>query len=286
VVYRRATRSRRQSRQPRTEIAPVNRPVVTLLVASLVIYLLLQFKFSIPLYDALSVVKVIAYPYRMMTFIVPLALILAVMVADWYLRAYKARWPEASRLLPAGLAGLWLLSFVLFSPVTAHEPPAASDSIFPYSPFLPVAALTPPAHSTFSTSTESPLFTEYLPKVKLPSGQPLTYDNQLYASLNSHHTESESLSSVRCSVVQLQGSAFESLRVSYGVSCAAPTLFALPISYNPFTTITRVVPGQPDRRMAIVHVATDPRIVIRVPSAGPATYVCQLPTLAGILFGS
>ena len=94
-----------------------------------------------------------------------------------------------------------------------------------------------------------------------------------------------SLSSVPCAVAQTSGVAFESLRVSYRVSCAGPTFLALPISYNPFTTITRVVPGRPGRRVAVIHIATDPRIVIRVHSSGPATFVCQLPTLFGVLLG-
>jgi hypothetical protein len=277
-----ATRSRRQSK---VALPHVDRPVVLLLVLGLVLYLLLQFRFTIPLYNALSVMKVIAYPFRMMTFIVPLALILAVTVADWYLRAYRTRWPSASSLIPAGLAGAWLISLVLLSPITAHEPAPASRTFYPYTPFLPVVVFTPPPQSSFRTSYAAPLFQEYLPRVDLPNGSQLPYDTGLYESLYSHHTEAESLSSVPCSVVQTSGTVFESLRATYAVTCQGPTRVALPISYNPFTTITELVPGGAPRSVQMLHVVTDPRIVVPITSSGPHTFVVRLPTLAGILFG-
>lgn len=277
-----ATRSRRQSK---AALPQVDRPVVMLLVLGLVLYLLLQFHFTIPLYNALSVVKVIAYPFRMMTFIVPLALVLAVTVADWYLRVYRTRRPGASALIPAGLAGAWLISLVLLSPITAHEPAPATRTFYPYTPFLPVVVFTPPPHSSFRTSYAAPLFQEYLPRVEQSNGSQLPYDTGLYESLYSHHAEAESLSSVPCSVVQTAGTAFESLGATYRVTCQGPTRVALPISYNPFTTITESVPGGADRSVQVLHVVTDPRIVIRVTSGGPHIFVVRLPTLAGILFG-
>jgi hypothetical protein len=282
ILWLWATRSRRRSKatMPRLE-----RPVITLLVLGLVLYLLLQFRFTIPLYNAVSVMKVIAYPFRMMTFIVPLALVLAVAVADWYLRAYRTRWPGASALIPAGLAGAWLISMVLLSPVTAHEPAPATNAFFPYSPFLPVGMFTRPPHTSFQTSSATPLFQEYLPRVEQPNGTQLVFDTGLYGSLYSHHTEAESLSSVPCSVVQTSGTVFESLRATYTVTCQGPARVALPISYNPFTTITELVPGGAPGSVPVLHVVTDPRIVVRITSAGPHTLVVRLPTLAGILFG-
>jgi hypothetical protein len=231
------------------------------------------------------VMKVIAYPFRMMTFIVPLALILAGTVADWYLRAYRTRRPGASALIPMGLAGAWLVSLVLLSPITAHEPAPATDTFYPYTPFLPVVAFTPPPHSSFRTSYATPLFQEYLPRVEQSNGSQLLYDTGLYESLYSHHTEAQSLSTVSCSVVQTSGTAFESLRATYTVTCQGPTRVALPISYNPFTTITEPVPDGAPRSVQVLHVVTDPRIIIRITSAGPHTFVVRLPTLAGILLG-
>jgi hypothetical protein len=271
-----ATRSRHQTNSAQPHI---DRPVAVLLVSSLVAYMLLQFRFTLPLYDAVSVVKVIDYPYRMMSFVVPLALILAVMVADWYLRAFRARWPQGSPLIPAGLAGAWLASLVLLSPVTAHEPPPLKDSFLPDTPFLSIADLTP------SPSGETPLFWEYLPKVDLSNGQPSRYDINLYDSLHATHKEAGSLSTVPCAVVETSGMALESLRASYEVTCAGPTLVALPISYNPFTTVTELAPAMSPRPVTVLHVVTDPRIVIRVDGSGLHRFAVQLPTLAGILFG-
>jgi hypothetical protein len=266
------------SAQPR-----VNRAVVAVLIVSLAIYQLMQFRISLPVWDAFWQLKVLGYPFRMMTFSVPLAFILAIVVADWYLRAYRRRRPNGPSWLPAALATTWLVTFLLLSPVTAHEPPPVA-SFLPYTPFEPIDALTPQSQATFQTSSEGPLFAEYLPKVEEATGQGSPFVATLYHFLHEHHSESTSLTSVPCSVLETSGTAFESLRITYQVKCKGPTWLALPISYNPFTKIDEEVSRVASRPVAVHHVRTDPRIVIRVRSAGTHTLVVQLPTLTSILF--
>ena len=101
-----------------TEVPRVDPALVSVLVVSLALYLVLQFRISLPLWDAFWQLKVVGYPFRMMTFAVPLALILAMVVSDWYLRLYRTRRPVASRWIPGALAVAWLASLFVLSPVT------------------------------------------------------------------------------------------------------------------------------------------------------------------------
>jgi hypothetical protein len=286
LILRWVRRSRVAPAQPPGPVA--GRPVVALLVLSLVAYLLLQFRVSLFAYDLLAPFKVITFPYRMMTLITPLALLLAAVIADWWLHLARQRWPGRFRWLPASLAGIWLVLLVVFSPVTAHEPPPMA-SFFPYAPFLPVQILTAPAKASFqgnpTTLPESgPMFIEYLPKVTAPNGQELGSDSALYQKIHADRARDASLSSVPCSVAQRSGFSFEALHATYAVKCAGPTLVALPISYNSFTRVGELGPKAQVRPLLVLHVPTDPRIVVRVHDDKPHLLVVDLPTLARILF--
>ena len=92
---------RRHVRHAAAEVPDVNRVIVTVLVVSFIIYQLMQFRFSLPAWDAFWQLKVIGYPFRMMTFSIPVAFVLAGVVADWYLRLYRARRPDSTWRLPA-----------------------------------------------------------------------------------------------------------------------------------------------------------------------------------------
>ncbi len=107
----------------------LDRPVVAVLALSLAAYLFLQFRVSLSVYDVLAPFQVITFPYRMMTFITPLALLLAALVADWYFRLARQRWPGRLLGVRVCLAAVWLALLVLLSPVTAHEPPSSTSFI-------------------------------------------------------------------------------------------------------------------------------------------------------------
>jgi hypothetical protein len=71
--------------------------------------------------------------------------------------------------------------------------------------------------------------------------------------------------------------------MTFVVVCRAPTLVALPVSYNAYTGV--LVRGRHGLQpMAVVHMATDPRIVVAIRDSRPRTIVVHLPTLFGILF--
>ena len=274
---------RRFVRGPSTEVPRVDRALVAVLVVSLAIYLVFQFRVSLPLWETFWQLKVVGYPFRMMTFTLPLAIILAMVVADWYLRLYRTRHPGAPAWIPVVLAAAWLACLAVLSPVTAHVP-APIAGLIPNYPFLPIEDLTAQRQATFQTSTAFRLFPEYLPKVKTANGRGEANVPLIYKQLHQDHTEAASLSSVPCSVSEIAGTAFESLKVTYRVTCKGPTEVALPISYNPFTSLDESTPDEVPHPIRALHVATDPRIVIRVRTGGTYTVVARLPTLMGILF--
>ncbi len=266
----------------------VDRPTLAVLLAGLGAYLFLQLRVSLPVYDVVAPFKVISFPYRMLAVATPIALALTGLAADWLARLWAARRPDRPGAGRRGVvvgAAAWLAVTVALSPLTAHEPPPLRAGFFPDSPFLPIAALTEPSRSTAATSFEGPLFQEYLPRVEVPRGRGEVYtDVPLYQSMRFHHRQSGSLTSVPCSVVQPHPMPFESLHFSLRVTCAGPTLLALPVSTNPFTTVDQVGPGGGVHRLTVVHVRTDPRLVVRVPGPGTRTLVVHLPTLFGVLF--
>jgi hypothetical protein len=266
-----------------TEVPRVDPALVSVLFVSLALYLVFQFRISLPLWNAFWQLKVVGYPFRMMTFAVPLALILAMVVSDWYLRLYRTRRPGASRWIPGALAVAWLASLFALSPVTGHLP-ASSIGPVPNYPFFPIKDLTEQPNATFRTSTASWLFTEYLPKVRAADGRGQANVARLYQQLHQTLTEASSLSSTHCSITEVGGRAFESLRVTYRVTCNGRTDVALPISYSPFTGLDESSNGKPPHPIRALHIETDPRIVIHVQTGGTYIVVAHLPTLMGILF--
>ena len=278
-----ALRVRKSMRHTGSGLPRVNGPVTVVLVVSLAIYMFLQLRVSLTVYKSFWQLLVLGYPFRMMAFALPLALILAIVVADWYLRLFRNRHRRRASWLPRALAALWLASLVLLSPVLAHEPPPVAG-YFPYAPFVSVQALTPPAYSSFRTDSTSPLFADYLPTVDGGHGKPIPIESHQYEHLHQSNTEAQSLSSVPCTVVQTGGTAFESLRITYRVRCNGPTRLALPISYNPYTSIEVQRKGTSAHSMETIHQSTDPRIIVNIGGTGSQTLIVNLPTLAGILF--
>jgi hypothetical protein len=261
----------------------MSRALLAVVIVSGLIYLVLQFRISLPLWNAFWQLKVIGYPFRMMSFLTPLALILAVIVADWYRRFFRIRRPSGSPWVPRALAAAWLLCLIVLSPVTAHAP-APKPGLLPYLPFTPIDLLTAQPNATFRTSWATPLFPEYLPVVRQADGSDSVNVAPTYRHLQLTHTEAASLSSVPCSVTELSGTSFESLQITYRVICRGPTEVALPISYNSFTSLDEITPHRAAEPVPVFHVPTDPRIVIRIRTGGTHVIVARLPTLFGILF--
>ncbi len=265
-----------------SESIRVDRALLAVLVASGLIYLVLQLRVSLPLWNSVWQLKVLGYPFRMMAYLVPLLLVMAVMVADWYWRAFRPRFPVGTAWVSAVLAAGWVASLVVLSPITAHAPPPTSG-LLRFLPFYPISVLKLQPSATFETSSFFRLFPEYLPVVDAPDGRGSVNASSVYQHLHQSASEAASLSSVPCSIREVSGSSFESLKIVYRVSCAGPTEVALPISYNPFTSLGATSSSGVVHPIRALHVPTDPRIVIRVRRGGVQLIVARLPTLLGIL---
>lgn len=257
---------------------------IAVLVVSLAIYYVLQLRAFHFVFDLLTTLKVISFPYRMMAVITPLALVLAVGIADGFLRTLALH-PDGrtTRFLPVTVASIWLISLIGLSPVTAHEP-GLQASMLPTAPFFPIPALTVRPVEGDAASAESPLFLEYLPNVDSASGRRLPTDGAIYASLHATGTEGESLGPSPCTVVEAPHTPLEATDIDYRVTCAGPARVALPISFNSFTAVDRYGRSGRWTPVAIVHVPTDPRIVVSVGAGGTERLVAHLPTLSHILF--
>jgi hypothetical protein len=255
-------------------------PSIVFLLVSAAIYLFLQLRISLGVYDVLSPLKSIDYPYRMLALITPIAIILVVAVAHTLLRAL------ARPLVINGLVVLWLAFLVLLSPVTATW--TATYGLLAKPGQLPDVNLgTPPRFIDYTTfkglfSLNGILFDEYLPLVATGHGD-VYDDGPLYRSIHRSDDGAASLTGARCQIQLPTRSPLESLQLAFVVTCDRPTSFALPVTYNSYSSVFLEERDGRFRQVPYIHVASDPRIVVHVPAAGPHTFVVHLPTLWSVL---
>ena len=88
-------------------------PSIVMLLACLCAYLFLQLPVSLWLYRFLSPLQVVAYPYRMLTFITPIGVILVIAAANYLFRIYPAS------VIPKVVAVMWLVALIALSPITS-----------------------------------------------------------------------------------------------------------------------------------------------------------------------
>jgi hypothetical protein len=260
---------------------PLDGPSMVFLLTSLAVYLLLQWRLFLGVYRFLTPLEVIDYPYRMLAFIVPLCIIVVVALADCLIRRY----PMSP--LPRLGAVAWLLSLVVLSPVTATWT-TTYGLLAAHGQFPSVDLSAPPAIVDYRSfrgffSFNGILYDEYLPKVFTKDGHELSGDGPLYSRLHAHDDGAAALGTGRCAVVVPSRVPLETLRLRFTVACRRPALVALPVTYNPFSTVWVVGSHGKWRHVPYVHSANDPRIIVRVTDAAPTTYVVDLPTLWGVL---
>jgi hypothetical protein len=128
------------------------------------------------------------------------------------------------------------------------------------------------------------LFKEYLPKVYDSKGNELYDDGPLYHRLHARQFGAASLSDVPCTVSVPTRSPLESLELTFGVTCKGPTRFALPVTFNAYSSVFVQEKGGELRQIPYYHLSTDPRMIIDVPNSKRQVIVVHLPTLWGVLF--
>ena len=234
-------------------------------------------------YRVLTPLQVINFPWRMLAYITPLGIVLVVIIAD------KAKQWISIRWIWYGMAALWFASFVALSPILLSRSQGGyitSTRLSPISLFMaPKSVDYRTFHGFYNTfgSPKGPLYDPFLPKVVTGSGKEINPVTPLYQRLHQHDAGAHSLTTIPCSVVGPSNAAFETLSLTFSVHCKGKTLLALPISYNSFSTV--LVKGGTGalRQIPYFHKATDPRVIIQVPSARAETVVVHLPTLWGSL---
>jgi hypothetical protein len=256
-------------------------PSLVFLLVCLAIYLFLQLRISLWVYRVLAPLQVIDYPFRMLAFIVPIGVILVVMIADSAFRRFPVN------LVPRILAVLWLISLIVLSPLTSmwtiQYPTLAQTNQFPSTNL----SAPPPVvnYRTFKGffSFNGLLYQEYLPKVFTANGTELPADGALYQRLHRHQDGAASLSTVPCTVLVPTKTPLESLALTFTVHCKSATRVALPVTFNAFSSVFKVSKNGKLVRTPYIHVRTDPRIIIAVPSSKTEVVVVHLPTLWGVL---
>ncbi len=246
------------------------------------ILMALQLKALLFVYRIIAPLQVTNFPWRMLSFITPLGVVLLVIVADRVLRRYPHRLPWGA------LGGVWLALFVVLSPVIS--PVSTKYGLLAeLGEFPPMTLFTAPTHVNYPTfkgfflgGGVGELYSVFLPKVVNANGAEVN-DGILYPELHADQSGAQSLSAVPCTVVGPANAPFETLQLTFSVACAGATRLALPLSYNASSSLF-VRQNAVLHPIRYSHVPTDPRIVIHVASSRPETVVVHLPTLWGILF--
>jgi hypothetical protein len=257
-------------------------PYILMLLACLCVYLFLQLPVSLWLYRFLSPLQVVAYPYRMLTFITPIGVILVIATANYLVRLYPVS------VIPKAVAVMWLVALIALSPITSTW---SINYAFFAAPgqFPPTADSAPPPYVDYQTykgffSLNGIIFDEYLPKVSTPTGGELSDDGPLYVHLHKSQYGAGSLSKVPCHIVVPSKSPLESLQLTYRVTCKGATRYALPVTFNAYSKVFVGRTGRTLRPIPYFRVPTDPRIVIDIKSSRSELVVVHLPTLWGTLF--
>jgi hypothetical protein len=272
-----------------------NVPAMVFVLVSLAIFVFLQLPMSKFVYDAIHPLDQLQFPWRMLGFITPLAIIAVIAMAEAGCRRFNVIAVKSASLV-------WLGSIVALSPVFVALPAAA---------FQPTSQLLSHEHAQYrQLGLMIGINGEYLPVIKRHTDlQTLAYYQYLHAT----DREAQAVSLTPCDVTQLTtilfrsdnevqttvacdqtgtrctvsepgSTRFEALHFQLTVSCNRPTDLALPITVNDYTSISAIGPGGRPRPVVRVRDPTDPRIVIRVTSTRPEALSIDLPTLGRVLF--
>ena len=120
-----------------------DRPVVLFLLVSLAVYLFLQLRFSYFVYRLFTPLKVVNFPWRMLAFITPIGLILIILIADHVMRAHP------QKIVWGSVAGLWLASLVVLSPINS----SSYGLLAPPRPFSSMTLFTAPKYVDYQSTT-------------------------------------------------------------------------------------------------------------------------------------
>ena len=243
----------------------VHLPSIAFLLISFCVYLFLQLRISYWVYRVLSPLLAIDYPYRMLAFITPIGVILVIAIADGYL-------PHIPHIIGSQGSGGPLVAIAGRSLATDLDLGCAQVSVYSgrsvpryvFCGHFRIISIIETFQGIFTFN--GILYEEYLPKVYDSKGNELYDDGPLYHQLHARQYGAASLSDVPCTVTVPAESPLESLELTFGVTCRGPTRFALPVTYNAYSSVFVQGKGAKLRQIPYYHLATDPRMIIDVPN--------------------
>lgn len=234
-----------------------------------VLYLFLQFPISRVAYDAIKPLQLIQFPWRMLSLITPLGLLLCVLFFDFnFMRRRRSRTATAA-------VGLWLGSFILLSPVFAG---------FHY-PFMSPSRYDAPQSDMLYHENLFLEAGEYLPKTYWPNGQ--EYDlykmNVTYAYLyRSRNLVNYTQADAGCSYKQAY-TPFESPSLRYRFYCQSTTGVLLPVSYSDYLRVYSLGKDGLEKPLSYGKIKTDSRTLVTIHGGQPLTVRIVLPTWTHVL---
>lgn len=256
-------------------------PCILLLLGCLGVYLILQLRSFYWFYELFTPLQAIDFPSRMLAFITPIGIILLVALVNGALSSPTGRW--ASTILSLG----WLCSLVLLSPLTSTWT-VDYGALAPPGKFPPLSYSAPPQRVNYATfhglfTFNGLLFQEYLPSLYQSDGKEVFDDTPLYTQLHRVQDGAASVSGAPCSVAVPTDSPLESLSLTFTVRCTGKAQVALPVTFNPSSSVYLQGSGGALHQIPYTHNPSDPRMIVRIPGSKPEVVVVHLPTLWGIL---
>ena len=228
-------------------IKKINHQYATIIFTILLLafYWFLQLSWSLPVYRNIPILSYIQFPWRMLTIISPLSLILFAVLVNYFntIKIVKA--------LNIGLI-LWIILYIITCPVFGKNG-------------MTYQKIDLVAPSSFYESGEyTPKIFENGNIVKMPE------------MLNKYISYLKDNPNKLCDVLQTY-SKFEDPRREYNVNCKEPSDVVMPLSYSRYTRLwVDGVERDPLKSM------TDPRISVRLPK-GVSIITTQDPTLATMI---
>lgn len=235
-------------------------PSVVFLIVSLMIYLVLQLPASASIYKAITLMQFLQFPWRLLSYITPLSILLCVVVIGWM--------TKNSKPIQYIVAIFVLVGTLLVSPLSYHY-----------------------GYSFFSTNVINDNLTtreqglgsdllgigEYLPKVYDSQGKELSTMETVkrYQQLVS----SEVPTNGSCKVTDIKPrQRFEDMHRVFSVSCLTPNYVYLPISYNVLSKVY-ISSGQSKKLLPVTRAKTDPRMSVYIKSTQPQKVTVDLPKI-------
>ncbi|MFC7479996.1 hypothetical protein ACFQX7_08090 [Luedemannella flava] len=236
-------------------------PAGAFLVVTATVMLMLQCSFTRPLYQAVSILEFLQFPWRLLAFITPLGILLVAHVAG-NLRVLGRR-------VMLVLALCWVATFAVLSPL--HH-----DFQYNFYPQQRIDLATAPSPTAANMGIG-----EYLPRVAVDGHEMPSVE--VMAAYEAMYTKRRQTEVIRgsCTIRALRRTSLDPRTLSYRIACTQPSTVALPISYSRFHRVRVKAAGEAAVRT--FRDRSDPRLMVDLPGRDGMLVVVRLPSMASVL---